>query len=189
MKCALCKTKECSRGVDCTTVREQVTGMYKDGVLEVARAAAHVEATYYMQKTRIEEVIEFAKLMGYKRIGIAFCVGLSAEAERIHEILERHFEVSSVCCKVCGIPKGPLGMKSVSGEDDETMCNPVGQATVLNGKKTDVNLIVGLCVGHDMLFTRHSEAPVSTLIAKDRVLSHNPAGAIYSRYYIRRLTG
>jgi len=42
---------------------------------------------------------------------------------------------------------------------------------------------VGLCVGHDMLFTRHSRAPVTTLVVKDRVLAHNPAGALYSGYY------
>jgi uncharacterized metal-binding protein len=187
MECALCKTKDCSRGVDCTSIRSEVIGAYKDAVLESARNAAFIEATYYMQKTRIEEAIEFAKLMAYKRIGIAFCIGLAAEAETIHRILGQHFEISSVCCKVCGIPKQTLGLKPLSGEDDEAMCNPVGQARVLNDKHTDLNLIVGLCMGHDIIFTRHSEAPVSTLIAKDRVLTHNPAGAIYSRYYLRRL--
>jgi uncharacterized metal-binding protein len=31
-----------------------------------------------------------------------------------------------------------------------------------------------------------SRAPVITLIAKDRVLAHNPAGALYCRYVRRR---
>jgi uncharacterized metal-binding protein len=36
-----------------------------------------------------------------------------------------------------------------------------------------------------MLFTRHSSAPVSTVIVKDRVLANNPAGALYSPYWMR----
>jgi uncharacterized metal-binding protein len=47
---------------------------------------------------------------------------------------------------------------------------------------------VGLCVGHDSLFFRHSEAPVTVLVAKDRVLAHNPAAGLYlSSSYYRRL--
>ncbi|WP_274596750.1 DUF1847 domain-containing protein [Desulfurobacterium thermolithotrophum] len=50
-----------------------------------------------------------------------------------------------------------------------------------------MNVIVGLCIGHDMLFQMHSRAPVTTLIVKDRVLAHNPVGALYSNYYKRKL--
>ena len=187
MKCALCDNKECTSGKDCTNVRDEVISMYRNDTLKMARNASHVEATYYMQKTRIEELIEFARLMGYRRIGIAFCVGLSCEAETVHRILAQHFEVYSVCCKVCAVPKKTFGLKPVRGDENEVMCNPIAQARVLNDKATDLNLIVGLCMGHDITFSRYSDAPVSTLVVKDRVLSHNPCGAIYSRYYLRRL--
>jgi uncharacterized metal-binding protein len=187
MKCALCGNKECRSGRDCSEIREEAIGAYDGEALTLARTAAWVEATFYMQKTRIEETIEFAKAMGYKRIGIAFCIGLSVEAEKIHNILAQHFEVDSVCCKVCAIPKSTFGLKPVSGEPDEVMCNPIGQAEILNNCGTDLNLIAGLCMGHDIAFTKHSRAPVSTLVVKDRVLAHNPCGAIYSRYYLRRL--
>ena len=60
----------------------------------------------------------------------------------------------------------------------------MGQALVLNKEKTDLNVILGLCIGHDILFTQHSQAPVTTLAVKDRVLAHNPLGAIYSNYYL-----
>ncbi|MHA1741489.1 MAG: DUF1847 domain-containing protein, partial [Candidatus Thorarchaeota archaeon] len=43
--------------------------------------------------------------------------------------------------------------------------------------------IVGLCIGHDMLFNKYSEAPVTTLIVKDRVLGHNPVAGLYSAYH------
>lgn len=187
MKCALCDNKECTSGKDCTSISDRVTQEYRAGTLKMAQTAAYVEATYYMQKTRIEETIEFAKLMGYGKIGIAFCIGLSSEAQIIHEILARHFDVHSVCCKVCAVEKKHFDLKPVSQDPDETMCNPIGQAMVLNDEHTDLNLIVGLCMGHDITFTRYSDAPVSTLVVKDRVLTHNPCGAVYSRYYLRRL--
>jgi uncharacterized metal-binding protein len=44
-------------------------------------------------------------------------------------------------------------------------------------------VIIGLCVGHDMLFTSNSKAPVTTLIVKDRMLGHNPIIALYSGYH------
>jgi uncharacterized metal-binding protein len=64
----------------------------------------------------------------------------------------------------------------------------VAQARILNEVGTDLNVIVGLCVGHDILFTRHSTAPVTTLVVKDRVTGHNPAAALYGQaFYYRRL--
>ena len=60
------------------------------------------------------------------------------------------------------------------------MCNPVMQAKILNKEKTDMNIVMGLCVGHDSLFYKYSEALVTTLVAKDRVMGHNPAAALYT---------
>ena len=139
-----------------------------------------------MKLTRVEEVIQYALNMGYKKIGLAFCIGLSREAEVIHKIFEKHFEVFSVCCKNGAIDKSLFNLPKHREGDKESICNPIGQALELNKSQTDLNLIVGLCVGHDILFTRHSQAPVTTLVVKDRVLSHNPVGAIYSNYYLKR---
>jgi uncharacterized metal-binding protein len=70
----------------------------------------------------------------------------------------------------------------------EAICNPILQAKLLNEQKTDLNVIVGLCVGHDSLFIKYSDALVTTLITKDRVLGHNPAAALYtSNFYYQRL--
>ena len=70
----------------------------------------------------------------------------------------------------------------------ESACNPIAQARLLAEHGTDLNVIVGLCVGHDTLFIKHSEAPVTYLIVKDRVLAHNPAGALHAMdTYYRRL--
>ncbi len=56
----------------------------------------------------------------------------------------------------------------------EAACNPILQAEMLNRAGAQVNIIVGLCVGHDMLFTKNSNALVTTFIVKDRLLDHNP---------------
>ena len=209
MNCAGCGEKACAKGKDCTgmDIAEEAKAEYKDKgdaeVLKSLRVSARIESRYYMQKTRIEEVIQYAKEMGYKKLGVAFCIGLEKEAEMLCSILSQYFEVSSVCCKVCGIDKsyfelerlhndraahkGAVAGAEIEPEEAEAMCNPIGQALILNREKTDLNLIMGLCIGHDILFTKYAEAPVTTLAVKDRVLAHNPLGALYSGYYFKKL--
>jgi len=128
------------------------------------------------------ETILFAKELGCKKMGLAFCIGLSEEVKVIEEILSKHFEVVSVCCKVCGIDKKDFDLPQILSENDEVMCNPAGQAQLLNDAGTQLNVLCGLCVGHDAIFAKVSDAPVTTLIAKDRILAHNPAAAIYCQY-------
>ena len=189
MDCAGCKEKACYEGKDCTKIAEEVSEAYKDDaeVLKSLSVSARIESRYYMKKNRIEELILYAKGMGYKKLGVAFCIGLEKEAEIICDILSQHFDVSSVCCKVCGIDKSDFELEQVQTFRKEAMCNPIGQAKIFNKEKTDLNIILGLCMGHDILFTKYSEAPVTTLAVKDRVLAHNPLGAIYSGYHLKKL--
>ncbi len=187
MKCALCVDKDCRSGKDCTTVASDV--VYEGEDLESMKASAQIESRYYMKKTRLEELILYAKGMGYEKLGVAFCIGMQKEAKVIYEILARDFDVSSVCCKVCGLGKDSYGLEQLRGDGFEATCNPIGQALTLNQDKTNLNIILGLCIGHDILFTQHSEAPVTTLAVKDRVLAHNPLGAIYSNYYLKNVFG
>ena len=143
----------------------------------------------YAIKPRIQETIEFAHKMGYKRLGIAFCGGLRDEAEILSKILKvQGFEVASVVCKVGRTPKEFLGTKEehkVNPGEFEAMCSPITQAKVLNAAKTEFNILFGLCVGHDSLVMRHSDAPCTALVAKDRVTGHNPMAAIvlHNSYY------
>jgi len=182
-RCAQCESKECRDGKDCFSKIGNHKQLYQDSdIAEMHRAASAIEARYYGKETRLGEVILLGKQLQYKKIGLAFCIGLSEEAKVIDEILSKHFEVVSVCCKICGIDKKDFDLQQISSEDYEVMCNPAGQAQMLNEAETQLNIICGLCVGHDVIFAKVSDAPVTTLIAKDRVLAHNPAGAIYSRY-------
>ncbi|SFM18245.1 DUF1847 domain-containing protein [Methanolobus profundi] len=187
MKCARCDEKLCREGKDCAGITDNID--YSGDELGSMRTSAAIEARYYMEKTRLEEIILYAKEMGYKRLGLAFCVGMEKEAEVIQKILEKYFDVYSVCCKVSAISKEDYGLEKLHPDSFDPTCNPIGQAMLLGKKDTQLNLIIGLCIGHDILFTQHSAAPVTTFIVKDRVLAHNPAGAIYSGYYLKKTFG
>jgi uncharacterized metal-binding protein len=163
-----------------------------DFIKNLALNSARVEAQGYMNWSRIEETVEFALKCGFKKIGVAFCVGLREEAKVLVDILEKNgFKVCSVMCKNGSIPKETLGLKKrekVNPDRYEAMCNPIGQAMLLNRERTELNIIFGLCVGHDTLFIMHSQAPVTCLVVKDRVLAHNPIGAIYTcKHYYKRI--
>lgn len=145
--------------------------------------ASEIEARGYGEWVRLREIIELCKSMGYRKVGLAFCKGLRKEAKVAADILREHgLEVVSVICKAGGIDKTEAGigeqMKLHPGEFDP-MCNPILQAKLLNEQKTEFNIALGLCVGHDSLLYKYSDALVTTLVAKDRVLAHNPVGALY----------
>lgn len=186
MKCAMCGNNKCyDENKNCSDTKEKALDEYVDEKRKIHHVSSSIEEKYYMKKTRIEEVIVFAKSMGYKTLGIAFCIGLQNEARILSKILSKDFIVHSVCCKIGGVDKSEFDLPKLQPDEKESMCNPIGQAMELNNCNTELNLAVGLCIGHDILFNEYSEAPVSTLIVKDRVLSHNPAGALYSDYYLR----
>ncbi|HID60649.1 MAG TPA: DUF1847 domain-containing protein [Hadesarchaea archaeon] len=190
--CVSCAEKPCSKGKPCPVGKpmgESALREYRKGKnLKLYRASSSLEAEGYMRYTRVEELIQLARKLGWKKLGIAFCIGLSEETKKLQELLKsRRFEVHSVVCKVGGFEKEQFSIPTM-GKGDHA-CNPVLQAMVLNQAKTELNIILGLCLGHDVLFQVYSKAPTTTLIVKDRVLAHNPAGALYSRYHFRRLKG
>jgi uncharacterized metal-binding protein len=135
-------------------------------------------------KPRIEEVIEFARKMKYSRLGLVFCVGLRKEAAVVERIFSnKGFDVVSVICKVGRIPKEKIAVRDdqkISIGQFESMCNPILQALILNDEKTEFNVLMGLCVGHDSLFLKYAEAPCTVLAVKDRMLGHNPLAAVYN---------
>jgi len=141
---------------------------------------------YVMQpvKTRLLELIEFAREMGYRRLGLAFCAGVAQEAGVLTEVLENNgFEVVGVACKVGGVPKERIGLKDdekIHLGQHESMCNPIAQAMLLNEAQTDFNIAFRLCVGHDSLFFNYAESLTTVLAVKDRVTGHNPMAALYT---------
>jgi len=186
-RCAACKTRGCRGGKDCFHDSRRHRELYEDErFARLHRAASAIEARHYCREPRIREVMLFARELEFRKLGLAFCVGLAQEAQIIADILNGEFEVVSVCCKACGIAKEAMGLERIDPKNEgESMCNPAGQARLLEEAGTELNIACGLCVGHDAIFSMASSSPVTTLIVKDRVLAHNPIGAIYSPY-IRR---
>lgn len=148
---------------------------------------------------RVEETMQFARKMGYHKLGIAFCIGLDNEARVLDRMLENHgFQVVSVCCKVGRVDKERIGLKReemIVGKRGymcyESMCSPIAQAEILNSEGVDLAILLGLCVGHDTLFIKYCRVPMTVLAVKDRVFGHNPLAAIYlssSPYYSRLMT-
>ena len=153
-------------------------------------AAAEVEFENYCTMTRIEEIMEFAKKIEARKLGIATCVGLMSEARTAAKIFRHHgFEVFGVGCKIGAQPKTAVGIDPQCEEVGVNMCNPILQAKLLNEKETDLNIVIGLCVGHDSMFYKYSDALCTTLVTKDRVLGHNPVAALYQAdaYYSKLL--
>ena len=156
---------------------------------EVMVASAEVEYEGYCQWTRVQEIMEFARKIGAEKIGIANCIGLINEARIFARILRANgFEAYSVVCKVEGRAKTSMGIPEKCEQIGPAMCNPILQARLLNQAKTDLNVVIGLCVGHDSLFYRYSDAYVTTLVTKDRVTGNNPAAALYTAnsYYNKK---
>jgi uncharacterized metal-binding protein len=174
-------------------LREVERAYRESGTLQrLALEAARTEAAGYCRSTRVQEIMDFAGRLGARKIGVAHCIGLMREARIAAEIFSGHgFEVHTVCCKVGAIDKENLGLKDeekVHPGRFEAACNPVAQAALLAAAGTQLNVVIGLCVGHDSLFFMHSKAPVTVLVAKDRVLGHNPVAALYTSHsYYRRL--
>ena len=204
--CTLCFVKACAEELGSCRPPDFCADLQEEKILEsvekqydtqpelraLAIASAQTEASGYMRRTRIEDIMDFARRIGAKKIGIAHCIGLIEEARIAAEIfMAGGFEVQSVCCKVGSIPKEKVGLtdeEKVRPGTFEPLCNPVAQAALLANVGTQLNVVIGLCVGHDSLFFVHSKAPVTVLVAKDRVLGHNPVAALYTAHsYYKRL--
>lgn len=184
-----CKMHDMTKTMkDCPSKNEEIQRkakeLYKDEENhKIAYNSALVESEGYGCLTRMEEIMLFMNKAGYKRIGLIFCVGLSSEAKEVDKILTHNgFEVVSIICKNGDVPKSFMGIKddeTVSGCARESMCNPIGQALLMNEQETDFNILLGLCVGHDTLVLKYLEKPVTVLAVKDRITGHNPLAAIY----------
>lgn len=180
---------------------QAATEYEKSAVREFARLASVQEFQCFerlpdgvrAKLPRIEELIQFARKCGYKKLGIAHCGGLMKEAGILTDILENNgFEVISVQCKAGAVAKEEIGIqaeeKVVGPENWETMCNPIAQAMILNRASVDLAIMLGLCIGHDTLFIKYCEVPLTVLAVKDRLLAHNPLAALYlSESYYQRL--
>ncbi|MFC1532911.1 DUF1847 domain-containing protein [Thermodesulfobacteriota bacterium] len=196
--CSYCARKYCYTG-DVSQAPDFCPTVQNPEIMEAARAKLSEPKNQAMAQdvarswkakdrpTRIERTVEYARLRGFKKLGLAFCVGLSKEAEMLtNHFINEGFEMVAVSCMCGAISSDDINLpeedKVAPEGKRQAMCNPITQAYVLNHEKCDFNVILGLCVGDDTLFIEHSEAPVTVVAAKDRDLAHNPLGALYTSH-------
>lgn len=191
-----CKFPDGDRLGDCPTVHEgelveESRLAYNEGpdasfmhqsLRQVASGYENRDGKPFPVKTRLEELVEFCHRMGWRKLGLAFCTALEDDAGILARILRSEgFEVVSAVCKVGGLTKEAVGLedagKIIPGRR-EISCNPILQAELMNKAGTEFNVVFGLCLGHDSLFLKHSEALCTVFVVKDRVLRHNPIAAL-----------
>ena len=140
--------------------------LYNDSDKQILKQA---EDSLNPKIDRVDEIIAYAKESKINIIGIANCTTFIKEANLLETTLtDAGFIVEKVHCKFGKVLFNELvsGYKGIS-------CNPAGQAKYLEEKGTELNIMMGLCLGHDMIFNAKSKAPVTPLIVKDRKLKHN----------------
>lgn len=130
-------------------------------------------------RNRVEELAFYAKRRGMKKVGIAFCVSMLKESQTLAKLLEKEgLAAELVCCRVGAVDYDEIGLKKAHPERFAAICNPAAQAKLLNAAHVDLVAQVGLCIGHDLVLQEECEAPVTTLVVKDRALDHNPIRAL-----------
>ena len=196
----ICQNEEGKAPPFCPTVNKDAViaraleELKKPEILEFALQASIQEGEGYTDrelgyaktrplKPRILEIIEFAGKMKYNKLGLVFCMALHKEARVVEKLLTSNgFSVVSGLCKMGRVPKEILGIvenQKIRIGCFEAMCNPIAQAFLFNDEKTEFNVMMGLCVGHDSLFLKYADAPCTVFAVKDRLLGHNPLAAIY----------
>jgi len=152
--------------------------------LNIYEAACIVGAENDGFRPRIEETLYFTKHLKITKVGFAACNAFENEMRVLRKLfMQEGFDVVCAACQIGWVTAEERGIPKLTDYVNSS-CNPIAQAEILNHERTELNFIVGLCLGHDILFSRYSAAPVSTLIVKDRITGNNPAAALYG-YHAR----
>jgi uncharacterized metal-binding protein/predicted Fe-Mo cluster-binding NifX family protein len=181
LDCIACSDRVCLKGATCRgypegSDYEQIAAQLRQMMDVAMDIAAEPERIL----CRIAELVYFCVEMQYQHVGLAFCTDLLSESETVTRLLRRFVRVTPVCCRAGGGAQDQYGTASA-------ICNPFGLARILNEAKTDLNVVVGLSMGCDVVFTRLSQAPVTTLFVKDKLLANNPVSAVHSRHVLERI--
>jgi uncharacterized metal-binding protein len=182
--CLNCPDQQCLEGRKCVLASQLESAEESNELKQMLDSTMDISLEEERTLCRVSEIVYFALGLNCKKIGVAYCVDLLEPAEIFTQVMRRFFEVFPVCCKIGGqLLADPVEMKT-----KKIACNPKGQAEVLNKIGVDLNIIIGLCIGADCIFSKLSDAPVTTLFVKDKSLANNPIGAVYSDYYLQEVS-
>lgn len=152
-------------------LEQQISDEQNRRIIDAAAYSAHVG--HREKLDHLQETILFAHKFGARKVGIAACISLAAEARFTAEVLRNEgFQVVGAICKVGCITFGELDVPCDERGPEAVLCNPLYQAQLLNEQGTDLNIVIGLCAGHDALFFKHADAPCTVLTAKDFKYDH-----------------
>ena len=178
MDCTVCRKHSCRTAVTSCglekTEKETVLQAYHtiENQQIVQAAAKLVDNGRAVTLSRIEEILEYVHVMGYKKIGFAYCYGMESTAMEVVTLFRsRGLAVSAVSCTVGAMAQSEVNLTS---KLPGASCNPINQAEQFNLEKIPFVVAFGLCLGHDMLFQKHFTGDVTTLLVKDRKFGHNP---------------
>lgn len=181
MNCTRCNSKSCRAGVACgnekfdiETVMDQ---FHTPSNQKIVQAAAHlVDNGRAGTLSRLEEIIEFSKHMQYQRVGLAYCYGMESDAILVRDIFKKEgINLQTISCSLGSLLQDAVNEASCI---HKISCNPIGQAHQLNAENVDFVIIMGICLGHDILLQKNLHADFTTFIVKDRTNNHNPMESI-----------
>jgi len=188
INCLTCRDRVCLAGEICSLSPGDALPPPNQNAGRILDVAAEVALENEPQLCRISELVYFCLDMNYSKLGVAFCHDLMDATQTLVSVLKRFFSVLPVCCKIVSNPERKYSSLPEENKKAGQLCNPRAQADVLNRWGSDLNVMVGLCVGADCIFNQASKAPVTTLFVKDKSLANNPIGALYSHYYLEEIS-
>jgi uncharacterized metal-binding protein/rhodanese-related sulfurtransferase len=174
MDCTKCITKGCRIGEPCIDRKEGYLEQYfqKENQEIVRGASELVDGGRAGTLNRLEEIIEYARLRGYKKLGVAYCYGMEKEATLLqHTLAKAGFRLEMVSCTVDGATERDV---STDKEYKSVSCNPIGQAAALNKAGAEFTILMGLCLGHDVLIQKQLDMDFTTWVVKDRKTGNRP---------------
>jgi uncharacterized metal-binding protein len=181
MDCTNCQPKTCRESESCGIEKfdnaEVIIDYQKPENQKILQAAASlVDNGKAGTLSRLKETIAFIKRIGYKKVGLAYCYGMEKEANQLKEMFRREgIKLRTVSCTVGGINQDEINISSYT---EKVSCNPLGQARELNNEEVDFVIIMGICLGHDILLQRNLKSDFTTLVVKDRVFANAPLKAL-----------
>jgi len=133
--------------------------LYSDGYLTIMKSS---EDSLDPKLDRVDEIIAYCHEAGIKRIGIVNGISIEKQVKHLQNVLtSRGFKVDKAHCML-----GKVKFDELVPGYKGTTCNPAGQADYLAEKDTQLNIMMGLWLGHDMVFNSKSNVPVTPLVLK-----------------------
>ena len=119
------------------------------------------------KKSRVEHIVDFCRSLGVNTMGVASCLRYLKEAHFLRQLfMEQGWGAHVAICKFGGFKTPDV---AVQKDTDWIVCNPLGQALLLNDLGCEVNVTLGLCMGHEMIFNHYSEGLVTNLVVKEKI--------------------